>query len=445
MHPVETAYRERTPGSAALQASAREVFPSGVTHDSRFIQPHGLYVQSAAGAIKVDVDGNEYVDYFGGHGALLLGHAHPEVTRAIHAALDRGTHFAAGHAAEIAWAECIIDMVPSAQRVRFTASGTEATQMAVRLARAYTGRQRLLRFRRHFHGWLDDMAAGYLSHFAHGTPVGVPGNLGDNLLLADQGDVDSLDRLLAEHAGEIAAMLVEPLGAGTGRLPMDDAFLAILRDRCDAHGILLIFDEVITGFRVSPGGVQGATGVIPDLTALAKIVAGGLPGGAVCGREDVMAGLDFAQPEGKQKVYHPGTFNANPVSAAAGRATLEIIARDSPCESAAAYAATLRDGLNDLFARRGVPWAAHGRSSVFQLFLNAAGVPLDPRCFDPFALPVETLLQQDAEQVRLLRLALMANGVDLAPWPGGMCSSAHDEVALERTLGAFDAAIDLVA
>ena len=446
MHPAEQEYIEKTPGSATIQASGRLVFPSGVTHDSRYLRPHGLYVRNASGAEKTDVDGNTYVDYFGGHGALLLGHCHPEVGQAIHAALDRGTHFAAGHTAEITWAERIVAMVPSAELVRFTASGTEATQMALRLARAYTGRNLALRFRRHFHGWMDDMTTGYSSHFDGGTPVGVPPNLDANLILAEQNDTSGLTDLLDQQGGEIAAVMIEPMGAGTGRLPIDPSFLEQLRALCTRHGIVLIFDEVISGFRFSPGGAQQAFGITPDMTALAKIVAGGLPGGAVCGRADIMGELDFDRSgrANTEKVYHPGTFNANPVSAAAGVATLDIIRRDDACDAASRYGGALRDALNDLFASRGVPWGAYGRSSVFHVFLNADNLPMDQKRFNASDLEPRQLLKQDADQVRLLRLAMMAGGVDLAPWPGGMCSSAHGEQQLEKTLRAFDHAIKLL-
>ena len=446
MHPAEQEYIRKTPGSATIQASARLVFPSGVTHDSRHITPHGLYVRNASGAEKTDVDGNRYVDYFGGHGALLLGHTHPEVGQAIHAALDRGTHFAAGHTAEITWAERIIRMVPSAELVRFTASGTEATQLALRLARAFTGRNIVLRFHRHFHGWMDDMTTGYNSHFEGGTPTGVPPNLDANLILAAQNDSDGLAGLMARFGGEIAAVLIEPMGAGTGRLPIDPSFVRRLREHCTTHGIVLIFDEVITGFRVAPGGAQESLGITPDMTALAKIAAGGLPGGAVCGRSDILGELDFDRSgrANAQKVYHPGTFNANPVSAAAGVATLDIIRRDNACDAAATYAGALRAALNDLFATRGVPWAVHGFSSVFHVFLNVDGVAIDQRRFDASDLAPEQLLKQDANQVRLLRLALNAGGTDLAPWPGGMCSTAHRSDHLERTVKAFDHAIHLL-
>ena len=209
---------------------------------------------------------------------------------------------------------------------------------------------------------------------------------------------------------------------------------------------MLIFDEVISGFRMSPGGAQQAFGITPDLTALAKIVAGGLPGGAVCGRKDIMGELDFDR-EGranKEKIYHPGTFNANPVSAAAGLATLDILRRDDACAAAGDFAKSLRNALNDLFATRGVPWAVYGRSSVFHIFLNAQNLPLDQRRFEASNLDAGQFFGQDPEQVRLFRLALMTGGVDLAPWPGGMCSSAHDTEHLERTLAAFDQAIHLL-
>ena len=290
--PIIAAYRAATPGSAAASEKASRLFPSGVTHDSRYIEPYGLYITRAQGPRKWDVDGNCYVDYFGGHGALLLGHCHPKVVEAVNRQIERGTHFGASHETEIAWAEWVLKLVPSAERVRFTSSGTEATLMAVRLARAFTGKSKLIRFKHHFHGWHDHMTSGYASHFDGSPTPGVLSGVAGGLLLAEQNDAEGLARLLEEN-DDIAAAIIEPTGAHGAQLPIDPPFLTALRELTRQHGVVLIFDEVVTGFRVSPGGAQAEYGIRPDLTTLAKILAGGLPGGAVAGRKDILDLLDF--------------------------------------------------------------------------------------------------------------------------------------------------------
>jgi len=342
-------YEAMTPGSAALAAKARMVLPSGLAHDSRHFDPYPLYVSRALGPVKWDVDGNKYVDYFGGHGALMLGHNHPAVTRAVHEALDRGTHFGACHEQEVRWAELVIQMVPSAERVRFTSSGTEATLMALRLARAYTGRSKLVRFRGHFHGWNDHMTSGHINHFDGTATSGVVNGVSDNVLLCDPNDVAGITRIFNDHK-DIAAVILEPTGASFGRMPIAPSFLQVLRDLTKQAGTVLIFDEVVTGFRVSPGGVQAELGITPDLTTLAKILAGGMPGGAVTGRKDILDWLDFdvSKATGHEKIGHQGTFNANPVSAAAGIATLEILASTDACARANAYGAEVRAKMNEV-------------------------------------------------------------------------------------------------
>ena len=290
--------RDRTPRSAAHAAAAKALLPSGVVHDSRYMQPYSIYVERAAGAHKWDVDGNRYVDYFGGHGSLILGHNHPEVVEAIEAALRCGTHFAANHVHEIDWARRVVELVPSAEKVRFTSSGTEAVGMALRLARAHTGRSRIARFRGHFHGWADDQVTGYQSHFNGGAPAGVPGEVASNVVLLDGGSVDELRATLSSTAGHRcrhrrAARSCDGHGADRA------SYLEALREITASQGQLLIFDEVITGFRVSPGGVQAAIGVTPDLTVLAKILAGGLPGGAVAGRAEILDWLT-TKPAGRR-------------------------------------------------------------------------------------------------------------------------------------------------
>jgi glutamate-1-semialdehyde 2,1-aminomutase len=349
--PIIAAYRAATPGSAARAERAAGLFPSGITHDSRYIEPYGLYITRAQGPRKWDVDGRCYVDYFGGHGAMLLGHCHPEVMAAGHAQLDRGTHFGASHELEILWAEAVKRLIPSAERVRFTSSGTEATLMAVRLARAFTGRPRLIRFNYNFHGWHDHMTSGHTNHFDGTATTGVLDAVAGNVLLCDQNDEAGLARLLEQHDGEVAAAIIEPTGANGGKLPIDPNFLQALRRLTAEHGVLLIFDEVVTGFRVAPGGAQAAYGIRPDLTTLAKILAGGLPGGAVAGRKEILDLLDFqvTKGAGKEKIAHPGTFNANPLSASAGIVVFKVVVVFIVCECFNKYSDELRWRLNDVF------------------------------------------------------------------------------------------------
>jgi glutamate-1-semialdehyde 2,1-aminomutase len=440
---IESGYAQRTRRSAELGDTAIQYLPSGVVHVSRYTRPHGLYASHALGSRKWDIDGNEYIDYFGGHGALLLGHNHPRVIAAASAQLARGTHFAAGHEFDIRWAEKICAMVPGAERVRFHSSGTEATQMAVRLARAYTGKNRLMRFHGHYHGWLDDMTTGYISHFDGSAPIGVPDNVAANSVVADPYDEARVERLLSEDS-DIAAVIVEPLGAATGKAPISADFLRRLRDWTSRYGALLIFDEVVTGFRVSPGGLQQQIGVTPDLTALAKIVAGGLPGGAVCGSADILAGLDYdpGKRGRREKIFHPGTFNACPVSAAAGLETLNIIQQDDACERATRAATQLRQGLSDTLRRFDLDWVIYGEASAFHIYMGGADAARDG--FDPERLGREQLYRQPPDIARLLRLALNINGVDFSGWPGGLVSAAHTETDIDATIAAFGASLELL-
>lgn len=437
---IVAAYRERTPGSEALAREARDLFPSGITHDSRYTEPYGLYVERAEGPRKWDVDGNEYVDYFGGHGALLLGHNDPRVTAAVGAALARGTHFGASHAGELRWAKAVQAMVPSAERVRFTSSGTEATHMALRLARAFTGREKIMRLKTHFHGWHDHMASAQDNVASPGVVAGVA----EQIVLVPPGDLKAAADAFAR--GAVAAVILEPTGASFGMAPVSADYVAGLRDLSQKHGALLIFDEVVTGFRVSPGGAQAAYGIVPDLTTLAKILAGGLPGGALVGRREIMDLLDFdaAKAAGREKVGHQGTFNANPVSAAAGATTLEIIAAGDACARANAFGATLRAALAETFAREGVAWGAYGTFSGFHVFLNPKGRDIRPERFDPFAIPYDELKAAPQGLVNKLRLAMNLNGVDLQARPGGIISATHGEAELDQTVMAFREAIRLL-
>jgi glutamate-1-semialdehyde 2,1-aminomutase len=442
---IDAAYRERTPSSADLAERARGLFPSGITHDSRHLEPYAVYIERAQGPYKWDVDGNRYIDYYGGHGALLLGHNHPKVAAAVAEALGRGTHFGASHPLEVRWAEAIRGMMPSAERVRFTASGTEATLMAVRLARAFTGRRKLLRFRTHFHGWHDHMTSGYSGHFDGSATPGVLAEVAANVVLLDPNDERALGDLLAGD-DEIAAAIIEPTGGSFGMTPLRPGFLTALRELTAAHDVLLIFDEVVTGFRVAPGGAQTHFGITPDLTAFAKIVAGGLPGGAVVGRADILARLDFEQAaaSGLEKIQHPGTFNANPVSAAAGIAALEVVATTDACARANVAGEALREGLNRVLEAEEVPWAAYGSFSGLHLFTNPKGRAIRPSSFDPLALPFAELKAREIRLTHRLRVAMLVQGVDFNSWPGAILSAVLSASDLADTIDAFREALRML-
>jgi glutamate-1-semialdehyde 2,1-aminomutase len=433
------AYRALTPGSAALAAKARTLMPSGLSHDSRHFDPYPIYVQRALGPVKWDVDGNKYVDYFGGHGSLILGHCHPDVMAAVHAALDKGTHFGACHELEVRWAELVTRMVPSAERVRFTSSGTEATLMALRLARAYTGRSKLVRFRGHFHGWSDHMTSGYTSHFDGSPTSGVLDSVAGNILLSDPNDVAGITRLFNDHK-DIAAVILEPTGGNFGRMPIRPSFLTVLRELTKQAGSLLIFDEVVTGFRVAPGGVQAVVGITPDITTLAKILSGGMPGGAVAGRKDIMDWLDFAaaKASGTEKVAHLGTFNANPASAAAGIATLEIVNTTDACARANAYGTAVRAKMNEVLTEEKVKWAVHGSYSGIHIYTNPEGDDIVPAAFDPVSFIAKMWNKPRGEGLTgQVRMGLLVNGVDMNSGPSGYISAMHGEEEMAVTVDAF--------
>src|SRR5687767_4709925 len=389
---ILTAYRARTPRAAELNRKAKEVLPGGIVHDSRRMLPYGIYGDRAQGSRKWDVDGNEYVDYYGGHGSLILGHQHPEVLAAVGKQLGKGMHLAAAHALEVEWAELIRDMVPSVERVRFTSSGTEATQLAMRLARAHTGKSRVVRFQTHFHGWHDQVAFGVHDHLDGSASVGVLREVANGTVLLRPNDVADLEQLLATRKN-IAAVMIEPIGSSSGMVPTSPEVLGAMREMTRRHNVLLIFDEVVTGFRLSPGGAQGLFGVIPDLTTMAKIVAGGMPGGAVGGRGPIIDWLDYEKCAAAKREFinHHGTHNAHPVSAAAGIATLKIVRDSDACEKASATAATLRQAMNEVLEEEGVPWAVYGVHSFFNIYSNPKGAAIRPTKFDANTITVESL------------------------------------------------------
>jgi len=329
--------------------------------------------------------------------------------------------------------------------VRFTSSGTEATMMALRLARAHAGKRKIIRFKTHFHGWNDHVTSGITSHFDGSPAVGLLPAVAENVVLVPPSDIDAV-REVVENDPDIAGVILEPTGATFGMVPASPEYVRELRELTKKHGVVLIFDEVVTGFRVSPGGAQAHLGITPDLTTLAKILAGGLSGGAVVGRKDILDNLDFdvAQTSGREKVQHQGTFNANPVSAAAGLAALKIIAEGDACAKANAFGAALRARLTEVLVDESLPWGSYGEFSGFHLFTNPGKRSVDPTAFDPMAYPFEELKSNPPQMVHKLRLAMLVNGVDITGWPGGTITAAHGDEDLELTVAAFRESIAML-
>lgn len=434
-------YTAKRPESAKWFKRARAVLGGGVGHDLRHFEPMPLYIERGAGGRKWDVDGNEYIDFLGGNGALLLGHAHPDILAAINETVGRGTHFGNDHPLHIEWAELVQQLIPSAERVRFVNSGTEATLLAIRLARAFTGRNKILRFEGHFHGWHDDVVHGFHPPFDADGSLGVPPHVRDQMVAIPDGDLDLVDNVLARE-DDIAAAIIEPSGASWGRVPLEPAFLRGLRELTTRHNVPLIFDEVVTGFRFSPGGAQQLYGVAPDLTSLAKIIAGGMPGGAVVGKADIMSLFDFtgdAHRDRHQRVLHLGTFNASPLSAAAGIALLRRVATGEPTERAIAITQKLHAAWNQILQQQGIAGYVYGPASTMHVYFETdedrvrnASSRDDLRTTDAARLkgmPTDLIL----EYQRQLRF----RGVDIMSSTGGVVSAAHTELDVEQATTVF--------
>ena len=327
MEEIEKEFVKKHPGSEALYDQAQASLPNGLTTNVRRLNPFPLYFDHAQGSRKWDVDGNEFLDFVGGHGSLLLGHGHPAVTEAVTRQMAKGTHFGAGHALEVEWANLITDMIPSADKVSFVSSGTEATMLAIRIARAHTGRNGLIKIASHYHGWHDVASGANVPDSETPFAVGVPRGSLENLHVLPVADIDSVREIINDDS-DIAAVIVEPtFSPRGGQVPISLSFLQELRQVTRETGIVLIFDEVVTAFRVSPGGTQKRYGVIPELTTLGKILGGGLPAGAVAGNATVMSAIEQADGQRSTggRLRQMGTFNANPLSAAAATATLPLV------------------------------------------------------------------------------------------------------------------------
>lgn len=432
-----------TSHSHELFERAQQIFPSGVTHDNRYfgaVEP--VYFYRAEGSRKWDVDGKEYIDYWMGHGALLLGHGHPAIVEAVEQQVTLGTHLGGGHPLEVEWGELIQELVPSAERISFTASGTEAVMLAVRLARACTERPKFLKFQGHFHGWYDAMTAGFQAPFDVPTSVGVLGSTLQDVVVAPA-DLGEVERILGEQGSEIACVILEPTGASYGTIPLPDGFLAGLVELAHRHGVLVIFDEIITGFRYGPGGVQAQTGVIPDMTTLAKILAGGLPGGAVVGRTEVMTALEFHPGDPKwnrySRINHPGTFNANPLSAAAGIAMLKEAATGQPQEYIANMGRRLIVAMNGVIAELGIEGSCvYGDGPLWHVLLGRGARANPDGTLDTTSAGTITLRESNKPAVKAaLQMGMMRRGIDLMSGKSGIMSTAHTDSDLEQTLAAF--------
>ncbi len=419
--------------SSELFARARRVIPGGVNSPVRAFKGVGgepVFFARGEGPWLIDVDGRRYVDYVGSWGPMILGHAHPEVVRAVQETAARGLGFGAPTELEVEMAELLCELVPSLERVRMVNSGTEATMSAIRLARGFTGRDLIVKFEGCYHGHSDSLlvkaGSGALTLGVPTSP-GVPADLARHTLTLPYNDAAACERAFAEHGAHIACVIVEPVAGNMNCVPPVPGFLETLRALCDRHGALLIFDEVMTGFRVALGGAQARYGVRPDLTTLGKVVGGGMPVGAFGGRADVMA---HVAPEGP--VYQAGTLSGNPVAMAAGLATLRRVRAEGFFERLEALGRRLTEGLRARAQAAGVPLSTHCVGGMFGIFFTE----VDP------VTRYEEVTACDVERFRRFFHAMLEEGVYLAPsaFEAGFVSAAHEEAHIDATLAAAERA-----
>ena len=431
MPTIEERYAEKFAKSVDWYQRGRSLFAGGITHQTRFTSPFPAYFEHAQGPFKYDVDGNEIIDYVMGNGSLLMGHSPPEVVAAVSAQAQRGTHLGGATTHEVRYAEAIKGLMPSLERIRFTSSGTESTYLAMRLARAHTGKTKIVKFHEHFHGWHD-----YATPESGQSLGGVPKAILDSVIVSPP-DAAALERILSED-DDVAAVIVECNGAHYGTFPLQNPqFLQDVRDVTDRHGVVFIMDEVITGFRLSQGGAQVRWNLEPDLTTMAKIVAGGQPGSAVGGRADIMelmAFRDDSEWDNAGRVAQGGTFNAQPLTAAAGLATLQAIADQGVNARADSMAERLKDGLNEAFIRNEVTGHSHGIASIVHVNLGADCGCDRGLCTMPYDEIYKTM---PVSKTRRVRQAMLVNGVDMMGGRAFLVSSSHDEEVIDRTVEAF--------
>ena len=405
---------------------AEEVIPGGVNSPVRAFGAVGgtpPFIAGGKGSKIYDVDGNEYIDYVCSWGPLILGHAHPAVAEAIKEAVEKGSSFGAPTEKEILLAEKIVEAVPSIEKVRLVSSGTEATMSAVRLARAATGRDKILKFTGCYHGHADSFlvqaGSGALT-FGEPSSPGVPGGVTADTLVSPYNDLDSLDELLTANEGKVAAIIVEPVAANMGCIPPKEGFLAGLRERCDRYGLILIFDEVITGFRVAYGGAQELYDVMPDLTTLGKIIGGGLPVGAYGGKTDLM---DMIAPAGS--VYQAGTLSGNPLATSAGLAVLNELSKPGTYEKLEERSSDLETGLKDAISTLNIEAIVQRVSSLLCVYFSDK--PIEK---------LEDIPGSASERYKNYFHTMLDSGIYLAPsaYEAMFVSLAHSREDIETTI-----------
>jgi len=440
MKAIEQAYAAARPKSKALHARAVQSMPSGVAHDGRAISPFPFYVERADGAYKWDVDGHRYLDCWSGHGALMLGHNHPATVAAITEQARKGLHYSACHELEVSWAELIRGCVPGAERVRFTMTGTETTALAIRVARAASGRTKIVKFEGHFHGIHDAAVSAVKAPFELPMSAGVPAETLSTVLVARHNDLAHVAELLDTH--DVAAVILEPAGGRSMVAPTNPAFLKALRELTRQRNIVLIFDEVVTGFRMAAGGAQEFYGVTADLTCLAKAVAGGLPGAALVGRADLLDSIAFtgeAARDRTRRVADQGTYSATPLLAAAGVAALEILKTGDVQREANRLGDRLRAGLGQVLKTRSVRGCVYGASSIFRIHLGADAEELG---LHDFSFDTARLDRGMGPLGSALHLAMLLEGIDYNRGSAnGWLNGAMTDDDIDRMVEAFDRAL----
>ncbi len=424
------------PRSRELYRRACELMPAGVNSPVRAFRSVGgepLFYAEASGCCFTDADGARYTDFVNSWGPLILGHAHPAVVEAVKRTASRGMSFGAPCAAEVELAELVVGTVPFLEMVRFVSSGTEAVMSAVRLARGATGRDAIVKFTGCYHGHADYLlvAAGSgLATFGTPSSAGVPASSAGHTLLLPLADEAAFRSLMAERGPDIAAVLIEGVPANNGLLPQSQAFVDALREECDRHGAMLIFDEVITGFRLGSDGAAGHYGITPDLVTYGKVIGGGMPVGAYGGRREVMERLAPLGP-----VYQAGTLSGNPVAMAAGAATLRELLDDDGrvWRRLDELGGRLETGIQDAFDRHDTGWSVVRLGSIGWLSLQDGPPPVTAECIQDAA----------AERYAKLHTALLNRGVYLAPsaYEVMFVSAAMDETVIDETIEAFDSAV----
>ncbi len=414
-----------------LLAQAERLMPGGVNSPVRAFRAVGgepIVISSALGCRIRDVDGNQYIDYIGSWGPMLLGHAHEYVIEAVERAVRSGLSFGATNPTEVHLAELIVEMVPSVERVRLVNSGTEATMSAVRLARGFTGRHNIIKFEGCYHGHSDCLLAkagsGAMT-LALPDSAGVPPAVTENTVVLPFNDLEAVARVFQEQPESVAGIIVEPVAGNMGVILPRDGYLQGLKDLCEKYGAVLIFDEVMTGFRVALGGVQERTGITPHLTCLGKIVGGGMPLAAYGGRRDIMECIAPAGP-----VYQAGTLSGNPIATAAGRATLELLKKDPQLYSRLeAQSAKLHEGLDALASKHEVKTCSNRAGSMMTMFFQDGPV-----------VDYATAKASDTELYGRFFQGMLEQGVYLAPsqFEAAFVGSAHGDEEIELTLAAAD-------